>query len=423
MCRRRVLLAKVFLLAVAVPLLILARSEGVAPGHTGGFSDRTCAISGCHVSSVNPSGGSITIDAPRTYVPGQTVPIRVTIQDSAAGRSRWGFQLTARFENGQQAGRFEAGRSVIVNSVAGVRYASHRNAVVQPDSAFTYTVNWTAPADDSRGNVIFNAAGNAANGRGSEFGDRIFTTQRVSEAHSGATPAINNGGIVNAATFLAAPHNTASPGMLFSLFGDSLIGGTAVAQGLPLPTQLGGISVLVDGTAVPLIFVSPQQINAQVPFEVAAGTTVSVVVTASGRAASSAEPLRIEDAAPGIFTREQNGRSRGAILHANTNTIVSYGAPTRPGQFISIFCTGLGRVVPSLASGAGGNAERTVEMPHVTIGGRTASVQFSGAAPGFAGLYQINVIVPDGLAAGEHEIIITQSGKQSRTGVTIFVQP
>jgi uncharacterized protein (TIGR03437 family) len=99
--------------------------------------------------------------------------------------------------------------------------------------------------------------------------------------------------------------------------------------------------------------------------------------------------------------------------------------PARTGEFLSIYCTGLGQVTNS--PGAGNPAltsplSQTQSTPLVTIGGVTAKVQFSGLAPGFAGLYQVNVQVPDGISPGEAvPVVVTIGGVASNTA-TIAVQ-
>ncbi len=422
-------LAKVLLLSAVIPLALYAISTGAPAGHTGSptFREDSCAISGCHLGSgnPNPAGGSVTINGvPASYTPGgAAIPIRVTIQDSTTRRG-WGFQLSARFRDGRQAGTFATGSGVRVELLptTGVQYITHSPAVFQAGTSFTYTVQWTPPASATAGDIVFSAAGNSADGNGQPTNDRIFTTEIVSSAPSSAAARIEPGGIVSAASFTAAPDNVAAPGMLISIFGQNMASGTASATSLPLPIEIGGTSVLIGGVAAPLLFVSAGQINAQVPFEVTAGATVDVVVRAPGRPNSAAEPLRVVAGAPGIFTMPQNGTGQGAILLANTATVVSETDPARPGGFVSVFATGLGLTNPQFASGAAGNAQRTVETPTVTIGGISAEVSFSGAAPGFAGLYQMNIKIPDAAASGDREILIVQSGRPSRSGVTIRVQ-
>ena len=422
-CYRNCALLKATLLLVVAPLILYAFSGFPPLAHTGGFGEPTCRV--CHDGG---GGGRVTIGQPETYTPGATVPISVTIESNS--RSRWGFELSARFQNGTQAGNLVGGNNVAVGTFRGVQYAAHAPAVTQPGNSFTYTVMWTAPPDASGGSVVFHAAGNGANGDGTSSGDNIFTTFAFSLAPpTGPAPSIGVGGIVNAASFVAAPNNTAAPGALISIFGADLATETGFAGQLPLPIDINGTRVLVNNIPAPLIFVSPGQINAQIPVapEIPVGVAASVVVRITGRPDSAPEPILVEAVSPGVF---DVGGGQGAVLIANTDILVApvgsipgrESRPANPGEFVSIFCTGLGQTDPPQVSGQPAAGERTLEMPTVTIGGEVASVDFSGAAPGFVGLNQINAIVPD-LPAGDHEVIITVVGRQSRTGVTLRVEP
>ncbi len=196
-----------------------------------------------------------------------------------------------------------------------------------------------------------------------------------------APPVLISGGVVNAAT----SREGASPGALVSIFGARLTGGPAqAAVSLPLPVTLAGTMVTVNGTPVPLLYVSPTQINAQLPFELAPGTA-DLAIAGGG----APERFRVQAAAPGIF---------------------AVAGDRRPGGILSIFATGLGAVSPRVATGAAAAAEplsRTTTEPVVTIGGARAAVQFSGLAPGFVGLYQVNVVVPPGITAEDTAISLT----------------
>ena len=313
-----------------------------------------------------------------------------------------------------------------------MQYAAHAPAQSAPNS-FTYTVMWTAPPDASEGEVVFHTAANAANGNGSTSGDNIFTRSAIAHPPPpppppGPAPIIGAGGIVNAASFVAAPNNTAAPGALISIFGADLATETGFAGQLPLPTDINGTRVLVNNIPAPLIFVSPVQINAQMPIalEIPVGSGANVVVQVAGRPDSAPEPILVELVSPGI---SDVGGGQGAVFIANTDILVApvgsiLGRESRPansGEFISIFSTGLGQTDPPQVSGQTAAGERTLEMPTVTIGGEIAPVDFSGAAPDFVGLNQINVIVPS-LPAGDHEVIIAIASRQSPTGVTVRVE-
>ena len=241
--------------------------------------------------------------------------------------------------------------------------------------------------------------------------------------------------VVNGASFRPAtdPNGAVTPGAIVSIFGANLAGETQLAMTVPLSTRLPdtaeGTSVTfnIPGTSIsaPLFFVSSAQINAQIPFGVPVGTgTVSVQVH-RGDETSAAQPVQVADVSPGIFTVNQQGTGAGAILHADNFQAVSASAPARPGEFLLIFCTGLGPVDPPVPSGDIAPAEplaRTITTPLVNIGGMPAQVTFSGLAPGFVGLYQVNVQVAQGVVSGAQEIEIIINGVPSRENVTIAVQ-
>ena len=180
-----------------------------------------------------------------------------------------------------------------------------------------------------------------------------------------------------------------------------------------------------DNIPAPLFFVSGTQINAQVPFELLTGAgTVSVQVK-RGSETSAAQPIGIAAVSPGIFMLNQQGTVAGAILNAQDFRPVSESAPARPGEFLLIFCTGLGLVQPEVPSGNVAPSTpplaETLSTPLVNIAGIPAQVTFSGLASGFVGLCQVNVQVPAGIPSGTQEVEIIINGVPSNT-VTIAVQ-
>jgi uncharacterized protein (TIGR03437 family) len=239
----------------------------------------------------------------------------------------------------------------------------------------------------------------------------------------GSGPAINGGGIVNAATFAAG---ALAPGSLASLFGTSLGSIAGGASQIPLPTVLNNVTVTVGGFSAPLIYVSSQQINFQIPWEVPV-PQANVVVDAGGLN-SLAAPLTVATLSPGIFTLSQDGAGQGAILIANTATLAAPssagGQPVAKGQAVSVFCTGLGAVSPAQVSGqpAGNGLVNTTVPPIVMIGEQTAAVLFAGLAPGFVGLYQVNVTVPSNAPSGNAvPLVLSINGAVSNT-VTMAIQ-
>lgn len=261
---------------------------------------------------------------------------------------------------------------------------------------------------------------------GSASPDLLNALQAVSAPT--ATPAVNHGGVVNPVTYAVR----VVPGSLASVFGSHLAPVTAPAPALPLFPELGGGTLLMNGAlAVPLLFASPTQTNIQIPWELEPASPASVTASV-GWLTSAAEPILLAPAAPVIFRLQPDVSNQGAILIANTNLVAALtgsgfanARPAHPGEYISIFCTGLGAVTNQPATGAAapsGPLAWTAAMPRVTIGALSARVTFSGLAPGTVGLYQVNAQVPvNGIAGSAVPVLLSISGAQSNV-VTIAIE-
>jgi uncharacterized protein (TIGR03437 family) len=221
---------------------------------------------------------------------------------------------------------------------------------------------------------------------------------------AGARPGFSATAVVNAASYRPGPAGEPpglTPGSLHSIFGSDLAVGTGAAQTLPLPLALEGTVLRINGLAAPLLYVSPGQVNFQVPFELSGPAAEIVIGTPAGLSETVTVAVRAVD--PGVFFDTSTGAA--AVLNAD-NTLVSE-IPARRGEAIQIFATGLGAVEPAGRTGVAAAAvprSLTLGSPRVTIGGEEAAVSFSGLAPLFAGLYQINAAVPAGLAPGRHPL-------------------
>src|SRR5450432_472634 len=225
-----------------------------------------------------------------------------------------------------------------------------------------------------------------------------------------SSPGISSGGIVNGASFTAP----VSPGSIISIFGTNLAPSIAGSNGAPLPTSLAGVSVEVNGAPVPLYVVTPGQINAQLPYETAAGAAALVVATDSGRSAPAA--FTVSSAAPGVFVYAGSTR---AIASNQDGGINSPDNPESRGRVIVCYVTGLGAVDPPVPTGQSAPLDvlsRATALVSATIGDAPATVDFAGLAPTFVGLGQINVTVPDGAASGAAiPLIIEIAGQNSQT--------
>jgi len=391
--------------------LLAANSASPPPGFTGGFSEPTCVQ--CHTGSLNPIGGSVVVASPVNYTPGTTYNLRVQVSDASA--AAWGFQLSARFSNGSQAGTLAPTSSVAVGTASSggfaVQYAGQLGAAVTAGQTFTVTVPWTAPA--SGGLVVFSIVGMASDHDATPAGDRTYLSEL--RATSGL-PLIGANGVVNAASY----QPSLAPGQVVSIFGQNLTAAAPTsATSFPLPTVIGPTKVLFSGMEMPLIYVSSTQINAQIPAEYDPGSAVLVVQV--NLSTSLNYPVTLAASAPGIFTANSMGLGPGAILHADYGP-VNASRPANGGETVLIFATGLGPVTPHQVSGQAAPANSQTVFPvTVSLGGTPAIVSFSGLAPGFAGLYQINAIVPGGLS-GIVDIRVTAGAVTSPGGVTIQLQ-
>ncbi len=237
-------------------------------------------------------------------------------------------------------------------------------------------------------------------------------------------PVVFEGGVVNGASFRpsSAPGSAIAQGSIISIFGSDLGSATGGSVSLPLPTVIVGTRVIIGGQPAPLFFVSAGQINAQVPWGTPTGTVQVTVQTPGGT--SAPVNVSVVETAPGLFSQAANGRGPGAVLNfvAQGNTPTNTADfTTIPGGIVLIFGTGLGPVKETPADGSAGAGQPTTTTPVVMIGGRQAVVEFSGLAPGFVGLYQINARVPGDTPEGCYLPVQVAFENGSSNTVTIGV--
>jgi adhesin/invasin len=223
--------------------------------------------------------------------------------------------------------------------------------------------------------------------------------------------------VVNGASFQPG----GAPRAIMTIFGTNLSDATYQATSYPLPTQLGPTTVTVNGLPAPLFYVSPTQINFQMSSGIV-GSQAQVVVSnqaAVGSRALSASPqqtVTLAEVAPGLFVTPDR---RAAALNGDLSPHTP-ATPVPAGGHIILFTTGEGSVTPPVADGvpAPPSPLSLIDAPvQVTIGGNPAVADFQGLAPGFAGLGQLNVIVPAGLAPGDQPVFVTINGKPSNAGL------
>lgn len=219
--------------------------------------------------------------------------------------------------------------------------------------------------------------------------------------------------VTNAASYST---NGAAPGGLVALWGNNLASGVATAPAgvYPWPQSIAGTSVTVNGLPAPLYFVSPAQVNAQVPFELSPGSAMAEVTTAAG---TTWIPVTIQTAGPGIFTLNASGAGDAALLDAQTYRQITSASPAKAGEWIQIYGTGLGAVQPAVTDGAAPPSPppQTSVAVQVLIDGVAHSAFWAGLAPGWVGLYAVNLQLPANLAPGSHQLQLSMGGAASNT--------
>ncbi len=240
-------------------------------------------------------------------------------------------------------------------------------------------------------------------------------------------PYISEQGVVNNASWqeLNGAKPALSPGSYLSIFGEGLsdyevgFGDYLPRDYFYLPLSLAGVSVSFDSgdVSVPgrLTYVSAYQVDVQVPWELAGKTTADLKVTVGG-SRSNVYTIKLADAAPGVYESDWTN-SYAAAQHANYDPVTEAN-PAHRGEWIIVYCNGLGPVTNAPASGDAAllsPLSRITKSISITVGGKTVSeIDFAGLSPESVGLYQVNLKVPADTPVGLQDIVITVNGNTSK---------
>lgn len=202
-----------------------------------------------------------------------------------------------------------------------------------------------------------------------------------------------------------------APGAIVQINGSSLATQTVAATAIPLPANLAGTSVMIGGLQAPLFSVSPGQLTAQIPFELAPGQPYQVIVNNNG-ALSTPESIQTIAATPGIASLPSGYAN---AQHVSDGSAITDASLARPGEFIVIYLAGMGPTTVPVASGVGSPFSplaQTVDAPTITLNSEPVSFLFSGLTPGLVGLYQIDLQVPADAPNGDLLLVVNQPGFQ-----------
>src|SRR5882724_9065197 len=410
---------------ISSPIALMAFSTGPPVKRTGATVDGGLNCTACHrtfAPANSDARGSVAI-LTGSYTPGVKQVLRVIVSHPDA--ARWGFQLTSRLASDETrpAGTPTADDVVKVLcddgnpapcSATQTQFVEHSNAPrTAAGAGFTFNVTWTPPATDV-GDVLFYAAGNAANGDGTNNNDRIYTTVLRISGPCSLTQEPSVKAVVNGASFQPAWN----PGAMLSVFGSNFAAAgetRGVTSGdivnRKFPDSLGCIAVTVNGQNAPIAYVQQDQINFQAPLVAGSGPAPVVVIANPGapnELRSDAFPAPQQTYAPAFFTFD--GKNVAATTATGSGIVAdasvgAAAAPAKPGDVVVMYATGLGQTTPAFTPGDIATAAAQVAASvTVSVGGiavPAADVLYAGVSPqSICGLQQINVRLPPTLPDG-----------------------
>ena len=301
-------------------------------------------------------------------------------------------------------------------------------AVVGQQTLSGTNPNWDSPDGLATPGSLFSPVG--------VYVDRQDTLYVGDAGNNRVVQFLKPAAVVNAATFQASV--PVAQGGLASLFGAGLAGDTSTVSATTWPKTLLNRQIVVnDDLPAPIYYMGPGQANFQVPSNAPLGTDRIAVRTADTGELVAGGSLLVSAAAPGIFTTNQAGTGQAAVVNQD-GTLNSSSNPAPVGSTILIYGTGQGQVSPAVTDGTAApgppNLASTVAVPTtsgttclnsqpsmcVAMGSSFGDVKYSGLAPGYIGLWQINVVIPQG-ATGTTPVRVVIDGIPSNI-VTVAVR-
>lgn len=327
-------------------------------------------------SSATPASSQVLVTAspnPVTEHPADAEGHRWTIAITVADLSGVGTKLTG----------------FTVNGAAMDVASSFRTVTIPPLGSAQATVQFTGLTVPVL--VTFGVTGVDASG--------FAWSQRLSVSFYGSSETNAIGGVANAASY----QQTFAPGMLLYVAGSGFSWLVQTAGAVPLATSMGDVWATINGIPVPLYYVSPFQLDVQIPYEVQPGSATLVVNSLSNQ---ESFPFTVAAAAPGIFT-------------AGDGSLAPFSSASR-GETLPMFITGQGAVSPAVATGAApapGTPVSQLPAPvlplKLTIGGVAITPAFVGIPEGLVGVTQINFQVPANTPLGSQKVVVTIGGVSS----------
>jgi uncharacterized protein (TIGR03437 family) len=405
---------------------------------TSGAYGSICGVNGtcaaAHVTKLNPLGTAILWS---TYVGGGksdgsdalffTGPIQLDGRGNVyiMGQAGPGFPLVNPVEPAVAGGSMELAIAELDPAGANLLFFTRIGSGGQQTSGPA------GLAVDSSGNIYL--AGNTI-GPGLITSPSAFQTTASSSTccyHGFVAKIASTPPQISAVVDAAGSQSGISPGAWISIYGTNLAYTTRLWRdseilGGKLPTLLDGVTVSIDGRLAAVNYISPVQLNVQVPDDTATGPVPVTVTTPQGTATAT---VTMQAASPGLFMYPAANRRYVAAQHADYSILGPAGlypgasSPAKPGEVIVLYATGFGPTSPQIPSGqVVTSAAPVVNLSAIsaTIGGQPAQVQWAGIT--MAGVWQLNVQVPASAASGDAAIVAQIGGKSTQGGAFIAIQ-
>jgi uncharacterized protein (TIGR03437 family) len=348
-------------------------------------------LSGAHSNAVTPQSGcspASLVAAPTALVANFSAPtswptpLAISLVDNCGNFVTDG-QITATFTNGDPPLSLP-----LVNAAKGL-----------------YSATWTPRKASGQVTVQTRAT--------SGSGLTPATAQISGSVIPNAAPVINPQATVHA--FNPQIGGPLAPGTIIAVYGANLASQVSQPHSIPLATSSGGTSVIIGGIAAPLYYVSPGQINVQVPFELDPAKQYQVVVSANG-AIATPQTIQLTPAVPGLAAFGDGT----LIAQHQDGSLVSQSAPAQQGEYLVMYLLGMGLTDNPVSSGDGSPSDplaRPTAVPTLTLGGNPVNIAFAGLTPGLVGLYQINIQIPQDAQGGNQVLVVSQDGLPSNTTI------
>jgi uncharacterized protein (TIGR03437 family) len=365
---------------------------------------------GIYEGDIQITGGAVALHIPYLFLVGDGVPFSILPLQGDGFEGSTGSMVTLVFKVVDRYGVPIPGLNVLFQSTIGDGTISQEGKQTD-DLGIGF-------ADVVLGQQVGEQEFYAAVGDNRDFGIYFGGVARLK-------PSIAANGIVD---FLTFEHRDGfAPGSYLTIFGQGLSAATRLFSTPYLPISLAAVSVSFDApnVSVParLTYVRDDQINVQVPWELQGASSAQMKVSL-GDSSSSVVTVPIATYAPTLFFYDDGGRQ--SVLAQRDNALISSASPAPKGSAVTLYVSGLGPVNNQPASGEPAPSDQaalatTKVTPIVTIGGRPATIEYSGLAPGFVGLYQVNIRIPADAASGPQPLVISMNGIESKA-VSIPIQ-